>query len=249
MLNYQIAGNGPPLLLVHGFGISFNIWRNILPLLEQHFTLVMVQLPGIGDSPPPPESQSYLLTSIQGIEQIRRKLGYETLDVLGYSIGSRVAEAYIRSHPEHVGRVIFLCPIRPDPPQLRGLQVGFWFNSLSTTTGSWFLRGWRLRFLIFLFGFSLSPHPLLEEWHKEMESLPVEVLKASLQTSILSGGQPFQVPVPAYFIWGDQDLVAASPRRLGAKDFIIHSSHAAPMLAAGDVSRTILDILGREFTG
>ena len=42
-----------PLLLVHGFGISFNIWKELLPLLCPYFTLVMVELPGIGESPMP----------------------------------------------------------------------------------------------------------------------------------------------------------------------------------------------------
>ncbi len=243
MLNYRVEGNGPPLLLVHGFGISFNIWRNLLPHLREHFTLVMVQLPGIGDSPAPLEDQPYIDSAVEGLEQVRRNLGYETLDILGYSVGSRLVEAYVQCHPGHVQQAIFLCPIQLDSSHLLGLRLGFKLNDMSPAVGSWFLHGWRLKFLLFWLGFSLRQNSLLSEWQAEMESLPVEILKDNLRASLAVGQQPFRVPVPAAYIWGDHDTVSAVPQLPGAEDYIVHSSHAAPMLAAKDVAWIIHSIL------
>ena len=92
VLNYRIVGNGPPLLLVHGFGISFNIWNSIAPFLSPHFTLIMIELPGIGNSPIPEKGKSYRDQAADGIETIRNLLGIEQWKVLSYSSSTRVAE-------------------------------------------------------------------------------------------------------------------------------------------------------------
>lgn len=44
----QIAGDGPPLLLLHGTGAATHSWRDLIPLLAKHFTVVAPDLPGHG---------------------------------------------------------------------------------------------------------------------------------------------------------------------------------------------------------
>jgi pimeloyl-ACP methyl ester carboxylesterase len=51
MLCYRLTGNGTPLLLIHGWGVTYAIWQNLAPLLTPYFQLIMIELPGIGDSP------------------------------------------------------------------------------------------------------------------------------------------------------------------------------------------------------
>ena len=68
MLSYRVEGNGPPLLLVHGFGISFNIWQQLAPLLRPHFRVVMIELPGIGASALPEDGTSYLRAAVHEFE-------------------------------------------------------------------------------------------------------------------------------------------------------------------------------------
>ena len=101
-LNYRVEGKGEPLLLVHGFGVSFNIWRNLLPLLCSRFTVVMIELPGIGESPIEMNDQSYLTASMEAIECLRSTLGFESWNILGYSTGSRIVEAYARAYASRV---------------------------------------------------------------------------------------------------------------------------------------------------
>lgn len=245
VLNYQVDGNGPPLLLVHGFGISFHIWAELLPHLRSYFTLVMVELPGIGKSPMTPPGESYLRCSAEALEDVRRILGFETWDVFGYSTGSRVVEAYVQSHAAHVNRVILLCPLRMDFLKAWNLRFALWIDHLWPAFGDWMLRGGRLRFLISLFGFSLRPDSHAEAWHAEMSAVPADVLKETLRLAAATGMKPFQLPLPFSAIWGDYDYVTIRPRRPGPNAYMLHTNHAAPITAPAEVARTTLSILGK----
>jgi pimeloyl-ACP methyl ester carboxylesterase len=48
--HYLTAGHGPPLILLHGYAETSRMWRPILPLLAERFTVIAPDLPGIGDS-------------------------------------------------------------------------------------------------------------------------------------------------------------------------------------------------------
>jgi pimeloyl-ACP methyl ester carboxylesterase len=246
VLNYETEGKGPPLLLVHGFGISFNIWKNLVPFLHSHFTLVMVELPGIGRSPMTGDGQPYLAACIEAIERLRLALGMETWDVLGYSTGSRIAEAYVRTYAPHVCRAVFLCPLALDSLKSMGLHFGLWVDGFLPAVGNWLLSGWRLHFLISSLAFNLRPDPHAEEWFNEIVALPVRVLKETLKVVDWNGTRPFEVPVSSVMIWGDIDAIPVRPRRRGPRDYFVHANHAAPVVAAGEVAGTILSILNQE---
>ncbi len=242
-LNYRIEGSGRPLLLVHGFGISFNIWKNLLPVLRSHFTLVMVELPGIGRSAMPSGERDYLHASVEALQRLRRTLEIESWPVLGYSTGSRIAEAYVQACSEHVRYAVFLCPLKLDIFKVVSLRLALWMDGFVPALGSWVLRGWRLRFLIALFGFNLQPDPHTDEWYAEISALPVRVLKATLQMVSSFGMKPFSVPTGFSMIWGDHDIVPATPRRPEPGDHFVHANHAAPVVAAREVAATLLSIL------
>jgi pimeloyl-ACP methyl ester carboxylesterase len=52
VLTRHRAGLGPPLVLLHGLGLSWRSWRPILPALEQRHDVIALDLPGFGDSEP-----------------------------------------------------------------------------------------------------------------------------------------------------------------------------------------------------
>lgn len=243
-LNYKVEGNGPPLLLVHGFGISFNIWRDMLPFLRPHLTVVMVELPGIGESPLPAPGEAYLRVAINALEGVRLALGFERWNVLGYSTGSRFAEAYVQAYGRHVGRAIFLCPLVVDTLKILGLRFGLWVDRFFPAVGNWILSGWRLKFLIALFGFNLHPDPHADEWYAIISARPVRALKETLKVAARTAGNPFTTSVPCSFIWGDIDIVPITPRRLRPHDHVVHANHAAPVLAAEEVAMSVLAALG-----
>lgn len=245
MLGYEIDGQGPPLLLIHGFGISFPIWQALRPNLRDHFTLIAVELPGIGRSPAPATGQGYLDAAVEGIEELRAALGIEQWRMLSYSTGTRLAERYLRCHGDRVERAVFLCPLRTRAITASALRAAIhldhWFPSL----GNWVLSGWRLRFLIDLLGFNLTPNVLAPAWHDEITSQPLEILKETLRTLPGGGEARFNVPEgqPVLFVWGREDLITASPRRSYADHLVIHANHSAPQTSTEALAKAILPFL------
>jgi pimeloyl-ACP methyl ester carboxylesterase len=255
MLNYQIQGHGPPLLLLHGFGISFNIWNGLVPLLRDHFTLVMVELPGIGRSSlPPPADTSialsaslYLAAAVDALDSLQASLELPRWSVIGYSSGSRVAEAYLQSHADRVERAIFLCPAVTSPFKAVSLRVGIHLDRKFPQLGNWVLSGWRMRFLIQLLGFNLRPNSIAPAWYTEITSQPMEVLKETLRSMPEEGARPFVVPeeIQALFVWGREDIITATPRRPSSRDVIFHANHSMPQTSARRVGDVILSFLMR----
>ncbi len=245
MLNYKIEGDGPPLLLCHGFGISFNIWKELSPLLGKHFKLVSVELPGIGLSPLPPPRQAYLDFAVKELESLRESLDIPLWSVLGYSSGSRVVEAYLQTHGNRVERVIFLCPAYVAKSRASGLRIANNIDKRFPSLGDWVLTGTRIRFLIRLLGFNLRRDPAVDAWYVEISSRPVETLKETLRSLPDGGARPFSVPgqIPVLYIWGSEDWITANPRLPSTCDVFIHASHSAPQTSAPAVVESILSFI------
>ncbi|RJP49088.1 MAG: alpha/beta fold hydrolase [Anaerolineaceae bacterium] len=245
MLNYRMDGEGPPLLLLHGFGISFNIWTELTPRLRGHFKMVTVELPGIGLSPLPPLSEPYLAAAVDALDSLRDSLAIPRWRVLSYSSGTRVAEAYLQSRPERVERAIFLAPAYTSKHKAFGLRVASMIDERFPQLGNWVLSGWRIRFLIRLLGFNLRRDPHVPAWFDEITSQPVNVLKATLRSLPEFGARPFAVPpeIPSIFIWGREDLITATPRHPSARHVLIHATHAAPQTSPCEVGEVVLGFL------
>lgn len=244
MLNHHIEGHGPPLLLLHGFGISFHIWNGLRPLLRDHFTLVEVELPGIGRSPLPPPTRPYLAAAVDALAATRAALNLDRVRLLSYSTGTRVAEAYLHSHAEHVERAAFLCPAYAGPAHAFGLRLADRFDARFPKAGNWILSGWRFRILLSALGFSLKPNALLPAWFDEITSQPMDVLKSTLRSLPAHGARPFILPdLPALFVWGRQDWITATPRRPTGRDVVIHATHAMPQTHAEEVVQILIPFL------
>ncbi len=187
-----------------------------------------------------PEGADYLEACVQGIEGLRRSLGIEMWAVLGYSTGSRIAEAYVRSDAEHVSRAIFLCPLAIDAYKRRLLRLGLWLDHRMPAFGTWVLRGWRLKFLISWLGFNLEHDPMRDQWYAEIGAVTVRVLKETIRAVATPAQGGFSVPVPYAMIWGDRDLVPLTPRSPGEHDYFVHGRHAAPAEAAEEIAKVVI---------
>ena len=111
-INLVIGGNGPPLLLLHGYPQTHLMWRKVAPRLAAEFTLVIPDLRGYGDSSKPPagqdnESYSKRALALDQIETMAA-LGFERFAVAGHDRGARVAHRLARDHAEQIERVALL---------------------------------------------------------------------------------------------------------------------------------------------
>ena len=105
-IHYVEAGQGSPVVLLHGLGASVVTWReNIGPLAERH-RVYAVDLPGHGDSEKPDEL-SYSLSSMTNFtKSLVEALGHKQAAFAGSSIGGGLALMTALHHPEVVSKLI-----------------------------------------------------------------------------------------------------------------------------------------------
>jgi 2-succinyl-6-hydroxy-2,4-cyclohexadiene-1-carboxylate synthase len=105
--NFEEAGEGSPLLLLHGFTGSEATWESNLPAFKPYFRVVTVDLPGHGASDAPADPQCYSIEqTAAAIAAILDSLKIAKAAVLGYSMGGRVALYFAVHYPERVERLI-----------------------------------------------------------------------------------------------------------------------------------------------
>ena len=114
--NIKIAvctkGDGPPLLLLHGYPQTGYIWHKIAPLLAKDFTVVVADLRGYGDSDKPPTSADHAVYSKRAMAAdmiaVMAALGHQQFFVAGHDRGGRVAHRLARDYPQAVERLAVL---------------------------------------------------------------------------------------------------------------------------------------------
>ena len=99
--DYTVEGSGPPLFLIHGIGAARDVWRFVIPMLTEHFTVVSYDLRGHGISPMP-DSEFGLEDLVNDLERVRERTGFEQAHFAGHSLGGMIGPAYARKHPNRV---------------------------------------------------------------------------------------------------------------------------------------------------
>lgn len=106
------GGEGPALLLLHGHPQTHAIWHRVAPVLAQHYTLVLCDLRGYGDSAKPPGEADHANYSkrvmAQDMATVMATLGHARYRVLAHDRGARVAHRLAADHGAAVLRVVLL---------------------------------------------------------------------------------------------------------------------------------------------
>ncbi|MDC6166232.1 alpha/beta fold hydrolase [Paucibacter sp. XJ19-41] len=111
-IHARLGGEGPPLLLLHGHPQTHAIWHKVAPALARHFTLVLADLRGYGDSSKPSGAADHANYSkrvmARDMATLMRALGHERFAVLAHDRGARVAHRLAADHGEQVRRLVLL---------------------------------------------------------------------------------------------------------------------------------------------
>ncbi len=83
----QISGQGPVLLLLHGTGASSHSWRELVPILNQHFTVIVPDLPGHGFTASPPPAQLSLPGMAHLVTALLTELKHQPEIIAAHSAG------------------------------------------------------------------------------------------------------------------------------------------------------------------
>lgn len=111
-LHYLTAGKGPALILLHGYAESSRMWRPIIPVLAERFTVIAPDLPGIGESGIPASGLD-MKSAATSIHELARSLGVQKAEVVGHDIGLMVAYAYTAQFPAEVTRLVLMDAFLP----------------------------------------------------------------------------------------------------------------------------------------
>ncbi|MDO8385891.1 MAG: alpha/beta hydrolase [Polaromonas sp.] len=106
------GGQGAPLLLIHGHPQTHVMWHRVANDLARHFTVVLMDLRGYGDSARPGTDPAHITYSKRAMAldamAVMRHQGFERFQVLAHDRGARVAHRLAADHPEAVQRLLLL---------------------------------------------------------------------------------------------------------------------------------------------
>jgi pimeloyl-ACP methyl ester carboxylesterase len=148
-LHAVIGGDGPPLLLVHGWPQTWYAWRMLMPTLARDFQVIAVDQRGIGLSDRPEEG--YDTGTLAGdLVALMDALGHQRFALYGTDTGMAIAYAVAADHPDRVERLVVseapLPGVTPSPPLLLPppLNARLWhlaFNQLPAEVNEGLVRG------------------------------------------------------------------------------------------------------------
>jgi pimeloyl-ACP methyl ester carboxylesterase len=231
---YEVAGEGEPIVLVHGLSESTRLWYRNLPALAERYRVYLVDLPGFGAM-----RKFHRLFTLEGsapwLDQWMEAVGIETASLVGHSMGGYVCMSLAALRPEKIKRLVLVDSIGIPPHHTVGQLVYPALKSIIRTTPS--------------FWFCIN--------YDYLRAGPAMVLKAARQivaldaTSLISS-----LRVPALIVWGeDDDLVPLSAGRqlhqllAGSRLLILPGNHFCMFEHPGEFNSALCTFLQGQEVG
>lgn len=260
---YAVTGEGPPVLLLHGFGGQIWVWEKQVAALSKRNRVYIPDLIGYGYSDRPKVEYTPALF-IDSIKQFMDQLGLKRASLIGTSMGGGIAWAFALTYPERVEKVVLIDSVPPDVvPEVRNPSY------------RWFLAIRNLPLLPYL-AVALHTRGMLRATLMEMvyddRLISDEVVERQYQIGRIAGtarvmtstarhaeelkryaGALRTLVKPTLIVWGDQDEVfsVAVGKGLqasikGSELFVIkQSGHMTMWEHPGETNQAILEFLGR----
>lgn len=105
-LHYEVRGSGSPVVLVHGGSLDASMWDGQVALLESAHTVIRYDLRGHGKSTSPSAPFSHH----EDLRWLLDALDVPMAELVGLSLGGRIAIDFALAHPERVGKLVLAAP-------------------------------------------------------------------------------------------------------------------------------------------
>jgi pimeloyl-ACP methyl ester carboxylesterase len=229
-LHYHEAGDGPPLLLLHGSGPGVSSWANYrgnFPVFAEHFRTLALDFPGFGRSYSPETNP--VLAAPGAVISFLDALDLESVAVLGNSMGGGVAAQVAAAHPERVSRLVTMggvgVPIfSASPPEGIKLLVEFVQDPTRDRLVKWMHS--------MVFDTSLITDEFVEmRWEQATDPAALDGIRRMYNQQLLDNfrlvaGNPAalallpKIQAPTLLTWGRDDRVTPLDGALGPMRFI-----------------------------
>ncbi|MCX6650849.1 MAG: alpha/beta fold hydrolase [Methanomassiliicoccales archaeon] len=145
-LNYEVHGEGDPLVLITGLGGEISFWKKYVPQLSRKHQIIVLDNRGAGETEYP-SSLFTMSTLADDIVQLLDSLNVERSHVLGWSMGGNVAQEIAINHRDRVGSLVLMSTYARRPERsafaidtmIRTVDEGATFDSLMELMQSWCL--------------------------------------------------------------------------------------------------------------
>ncbi|MEV6417385.1 alpha/beta hydrolase [Kribbella sp. NPDC051718] len=112
--HYVIGGHGEPLVLLPGWPQTWWSFNKILPALAKRYTVIAVDLRGMGGSAKPADGYDKK-TMAADVHALVRHLGYDSVNIAGHDIGAMVAHSFAVNHRAATRKLVLMDVGHPDP--------------------------------------------------------------------------------------------------------------------------------------
>jgi len=208
---YRRAGSGEPVLLLHGIPTSSFLWRNVIPFLAGHYTVLAPDLLGYGDSDKPEDADLSVKAQGDYIGQFLHTMGVSSYIAVGHDIGGGVAQILAVRHPERVRKLALIDSIVDDSwpvPDIARLKDPAWDSIMQTVD---LAKGFRKGFTRGMAAKEKVTEELIGAYARPFDGLEgrrayLRCARALNNQDLLSiSEQIASLTIPALVIWGQQD--------------------------------------------
>jgi pimeloyl-ACP methyl ester carboxylesterase len=120
-LQYQINGNGKPIVLHHSGGSDRRVWTSLASLLSKHYKVITFDGRGAGESPSPTEPVNY----VYDLLKLLNHLEIDQATVVGHSMGGQIATEFALLYPNRVSELVLVAPSLTGYPYSQELEQYF----------------------------------------------------------------------------------------------------------------------------
>ena len=224
LVHIEQAGQGEPVILLHGFGGSTYAWRNVMPALAAAFRVVAIDLNGFGYTQRPRTFESYTREGQADLVlRVMDALGFEKAHLMGHSYGGGLSLFIASRHPERVRSLVLVDSSAPTYSNDRRSRAASVKPLLGLYLRSFVLRPETVRkaLLRSFHDDSLVTPELVQEYYERIRVEGVVDAYYGLTAPTRTRPEPVElekIRVPTLVIWGAEDtLITAEAGRRAAE--------------------------------
>ncbi len=202
-IHYEVSGQGPKLLLLHGWGGRTGSMQPIANGLNDLRTVYNIDFPGFGESASPPAPWS-VTEYTEMLIALLKQLDIKKADIVAHSFGGRVTLLLAATHPELVGKIVITGGAGLKPKR----EIKYYIKVYTYKLGKFMLKhGWMVK-LAKLFGVDL------EKLSHKAGSSDYQALSGVMKgTFVRVVNQDLKhclpkIQSPTLLIWGEKDMDA-----------------------------------------